>query len=545
MERFSYLSVGTDELNWGSSLGEFIQNGLDADGDVTKGTPKKKNSISHKIVNGSLVYTDVTLTQENSPYIIPRGGLIIQAGSTLTALSGVVIKLVTPNEPSIIVNGTFITQGTEDSPVVITSFKDDVYGGDFNGDGVCDSENASSTASCPSPGNWKQIVFGSTSNNSSLLSTIIRYGGRWFKGMIMKAAVIVNSVDVDFQNVIVENSSYHGLYMNESESVINNSIFRDNDMEPSSSGIYIAGGAPTISNSSFVRNSFGVYDNSLGASLISNVFSDNSDKAVVANAYGIYKNNTGSGNGKNAIALASGLTKVNADPNSPMEHSTTTLYVNSLPYLLDSYAYPRVYASTTLAFEDGVVIKSDNKNIVINDGGRVYHNGFSADDLIFTSYNDNSVSGTINPTASTSTIAQWGGFKVLSGGFVNLSGFTLRHAGADGKYGGNNITAGFRLFGDNSITTMMTLSNGVIENHGQFGVSASDGARFELSDITIKNQIDDLFSPASAVYLIDSDFVGERVNFEDNVLDIKLLGNSNWSCVDCIGDQGGGISVEE
>jgi len=160
MERFSYRSVGTDELNWGSSLGEFIQNGLDAEEDAIKGTPKAKNSISYKIVNGPLVYTDTTLTQENSPYIITRGGLIIQAGSTLTALSGVVIKLVTPNEPSIIVNGTFITQGTKDSPVVITSFKDDVYGGDFNGDGVCDPGNASSTASCPAPGNWKQIVFG-------------------------------------------------------------------------------------------------------------------------------------------------------------------------------------------------------------------------------------------------------------------------------------------------------------------------------------------------------------------------------------------------
>jgi hypothetical protein len=427
MERYNTLLPGTDTTVWGTALGGFVLNGTNADGLPIKGTPKKRNSITYLVTNSGFANGDKTLTKENSPYLITHSGLTVPEGVTLTLESGTVIKLVSHNEPSFTVHGTLISEGTEEDPVVITSYRDDEYGGDMNGDGVCDPGNASSTALCPAPGSWKQMHFTSSSENSSLLHTIIRYGGRWFNGDSFKTMVLVEETDVTFDYSTFEHSYRDGLNMKNSTSTISNSEFKNNNNDAYSIGLFISGGAPVVTENIFKDNYHGLSLQSSKASVSSNIFTDNAGKAIESSgAIGALSGNEGSGNGVNAITLSGSLTEG--------EIGTTTLAYNSLPYLLRGES--SVVSSTTLAFEDGVVVKghdaaggfSNKGRLVVKKDATLFHGGATSSSLIFTSKHDNAVGGAIGSPLTTPSVGEWWGIVVKDGGIVNLGGFSVKYA---------------------------------------------------------------------------------------------------------------------
>jgi hypothetical protein len=89
----------------------------------------------------------------------------VPAGLTLTLGRGVILKHL--QLAAFEVGGTLNCQGTAGQPVVITSFADDAFGGDSNGDGPSNG----------SPGQWVYLRFGAASGASTLNHTILRYGG--------------------------------------------------------------------------------------------------------------------------------------------------------------------------------------------------------------------------------------------------------------------------------------------------------------------------------------------------------------------------------
>lgn len=90
-----------------------------------------------------------TVWHEGDTHIITgeSAGLVINYGAKLTLEPGAIIKL--DANAVISVAGKLSAIGTAQKPVVITSIKDDQYGGDTNGDG---------SATAPAPGDWSSIM---------------------------------------------------------------------------------------------------------------------------------------------------------------------------------------------------------------------------------------------------------------------------------------------------------------------------------------------------------------------------------------------------
>jgi len=404
--------------------------------------------------------------------------------------------------------------GRGNEPAVFTAFADDDYGGDMNND---------ATSTAPSPGSWKQILINETSANSSFENALIRYGGKWFNNTPLKAAVAVDGTDVSFLNTIVEYSGRHGIYLKTSSSTVANSTFRNNSSESDASGVYIDGGAPTVIGSTLENNKYGMYVvNSPSASVSSNTFTDNETEAVhVAGVVGSFSLNTGSGNTLNAIIIGG---------NAPITAvGTTTLSANALPYLLVNNG--QVIANSTLAFENGVVVKGHDSNqsktgkIVVKSDGRLFHGSSGAGDLVFTSMHDDTVGGAIDTATTSPSAGDWHGIEVESGGILDVSGFILRYAG--GRVTQNN-TAGIKIEGGSG-----SIRNALFEKNFQNSIRFDEVSSFTIANTTFRDHTEEKTGKSTAVQIIDSTIALENIIFGNNNLDISAVGDSSATCENC------------
>ena len=98
----------------------------------------------------------------DGPYI---GGFQVKTGTTVTLGPGVVLKF--PPGRFFNIYGKLVANGTPENKVYITSLKDDLAGGDTNGDGG---------ATTPVPVDWGRIAVSDT-GELELNNTVVRYGG--------------------------------------------------------------------------------------------------------------------------------------------------------------------------------------------------------------------------------------------------------------------------------------------------------------------------------------------------------------------------------
>lgn len=110
---------------------------------------------------------NTVLNQARSPYIV-KGGVSIRQGVTLLIQPGVIVKFI--DDAHLKVYGSLVAQGTAAQRIILTSIKDDTYGGDTNQDGG---------SSAPGAGDWTYIGFFDSSNdaNSVIEHALIRYAG--------------------------------------------------------------------------------------------------------------------------------------------------------------------------------------------------------------------------------------------------------------------------------------------------------------------------------------------------------------------------------
>ncbi|AKM84053.1 TPA: hypothetical protein DCZ46_01850 [Candidatus Campbellbacteria bacterium] len=387
MERYDPSIPGTDWDNWDGSMNKLLINGKNTNGDEVFGTPKQRNSVTYLINKGDTLSQNKTLTKESSPYFISDIGFEIKEGAVLTLEDGVVVKFSPHGSPSLVVNGTIKTKGTSEKPVVFTSFCDDEYGGDMNKDGLCEPENASSTAVCPSAGNWKQILIEDTSKGSSFENTIVRYGGRYSTGQAMKykGMLTVDGTDIIIKDSVFENSLSRGVYLinTGSDTEILGNIFRNNNYDETLSATYPYGldvydGTPLIENNLFENNGYGLHISGSSAVVNSNEFKNNSENAILSSGPAMFYNNSGAGNKINGIIIGSDITETGM---------TNVMKKNQLPYVLDD-SNVSVVASSTLKIDPGVVIKFGDRMFLVE--GNLEINGSDSEKVLFTSISDNS-----------------------------------------------------------------------------------------------------------------------------------------------------------
>jgi carboxypeptidase family protein/flagellar hook capping protein FlgD len=143
------------------------------------------------------VYTGTisnTTTWPNTYNYYVESDMFVEADAILTVASGTVMKF--GNGDHLLVYGGLIADN-----VVFTTWSDDAYVGDSNGDGASDGY----------PGQWPGIRFYSTATNGSLSNCLVRYAGSSVVGSSAGVSVTGGDQSVDLINVTVEHTHSSGV----------------------------------------------------------------------------------------------------------------------------------------------------------------------------------------------------------------------------------------------------------------------------------------------------------------------------------------------
>lgn len=204
----------------------FRNNGLPFGGagihiDPTSQPTVSGNTFVNNHINGVAVdggSLSAGSTTWNNPDVVYHlyAPLTVPQGSTLAIGAGQVVKVDFRNSTdNLIVNGTLDAQGTAAQPVIFTSYRDDTAGGDTNNNG----------ASSGITGDWRNLLFTSTSTNNVLNHVEVRYAG---SGSV--AAVIADRAPLTLSGGAISDAYADGLRLLGSNAIITGVSFRNNGL---------------------------------------------------------------------------------------------------------------------------------------------------------------------------------------------------------------------------------------------------------------------------------------------------------------------------
>ncbi|HPN54838.1 MAG TPA: hypothetical protein PLB52_02790 [Candidatus Moranbacteria bacterium] len=199
--------------------------------------PNCSNASSGTIISATQITTPTEWNKAGSPYIIDHHQLVIK--SDLTIEPGTVIKI--SGASHIYFGHDLSIKGTAEEKIIFTSFNDDSYGGDTNGDG---------NATLPARSDWGSIQISDTSN-VELENVQISYANI---GMFIQKVGYLKNTIIKNCNI---NSNNIGIAIRNTNPTIEGNLITDNNI-----GIYVVSdlknGIPVAYNNLIFNNSEGV-----------------------------------------------------------------------------------------------------------------------------------------------------------------------------------------------------------------------------------------------------------------------------------------------
>ncbi len=385
--------VGLDSL---AVLSTLSGNTFTANGDVAVeipaniGTGVNNNTYSGNKYNAMLLTGWVTSNSDweanNSPYVLQGDNTykLVDVNAPLTIESGSVVKFDASPSSYSNQDGLDVNSSLTANNVVFTSFKDDANGGDTNGDG---------SLTAPQPGDWGSIIF-NPGSSGSLSGCAILYGGGTGDGEIT-----ANSASPAITNSTIAYAKYDGAdLINTSNSAISGDTFANNG----AMGLDSMWALSTLSG---------------------NTFTANGDVAVEmpANIGTGVNNNTYSGNKYNGMRLTGDITG-----------SSDWASTNS-PYIVQGDNNNKdLEVDAPLTIESGSVVKFDaSPTSYTNEDGLNVNSSLNANNVVFTSYHDDSYAGDTNGDrgATSPEPGDWNGIIYAAGSTGAISNCVIRYGG--------------------------------------------------------------------------------------------------------------------
>jgi Right handed beta helix region len=388
----------------------------------------------------------------------------LTAGSTLTLNPGVIIKMSGVFK----VRGKLIASGQASNPVVFTSYRDDSYGGDTNGDGP----------SSGAPGDWNSIVM-KKDGVVNLDYAVVKYGGaNSSPGMIQsmgdsthraKKLLVTNSTiadgkrrGIDVRNLQKKVHVANTQFLDNGETGLN--VFVDGQpivAQVTDNTFQGNGQKPTVTGDETLK---------YAAAFVT------SSTAPVTSSWTI-SNNQGSNNGINAMYIENYIS------------GAQTLGSNSLPYVSGGIV---VLAGGTLNLDPGVVMKFNYRTGNLHDvdtsfvvSGQINLNGTAAQPIILTSYYDDAYGGDTDGTTTAPQPGDWHKIWLQPGGSGTITYATLRYGGGDkldcSQYGctpanivanGNSLTVSNSTVAESKVSAIQVLSGSTTISNSQFNDNA-------------------------------------------------------------------------
>jgi len=371
-------------------------------------------------VRGGTVQQSETWTGDH-PLYFSYGSVSVPEGVTLTISPGAILRL---NESFVMsIYGALLAEGTEADSIVFTSYRDDQYGGDCNGDQLSAGE----------PGDWYYIQFNESAfSNCSMSHCLVRYAGRRYGYSYYNSSILVYTINsVSISNSIIEytdrysSRSYNLWIYPDGVLTLSDCIIRDNE----GYGVFCQGQLDATRCQITGNGGYGLYGTGDGIDVSNCRLSENGDAglwltggncAVVADTldanggHGLYceklpsafHDNVSAGNGGFGYAVPAGVIADVWNHNTAGVNgrdgalgvtggtvAASTQWNDDQPYAV--LADVTVGDGATLNLEPGAILKFDtDRSMTVT--GTLVASGAVGDSIVFTAYADDAHGGDTN-----------------------------------------------------------------------------------------------------------------------------------------------------